>query len=130
MHLIPAHIINSFVLAVIPIYLPVLMRNLGYSAALVGIILAISEGAGIIGPFFICRFTDRHGKYRQGIILSAILSALPALPLALFGQPVLSAIFVAIIAVGYRSSTPLIEAITTINVGKSVAPCLSLPLQA
>ena len=119
MYLIPVHLTNSFVLAVIAIYLPVMVRYLGYSASLVGIILAISEGAGILGPFLICRFTDRNGKYKQSLIFSAILSALPALPLALLGQPLLSAVFVAIIAVGYRSSTPLIEAITTINVGKS-----------
>ena len=119
MYLIPAHITTSFIFSAIVMYLPVLVRNLGYSAALVGIILAVAEGAGIAGPFLISRFTDKFGKYKRSIIFSATLTALPALPLALFGYPVFSAIFVAIIAIGYRSTTSLIEAITSISVGKS-----------
>ena len=99
--------------------MPVLVRDLGYSASLVGIILAVSEGAGLMGPFLIGRFADKYGKYKWSISLSVILSGAPALPLALFGRPVLSVIFIAIIGIGYRSSTPLVEAITTINVGKT-----------
>jgi len=119
MFLIPAHVTTSFILAAIVIYMPVLVRDLGYSASLVGIILAVAEGAGIVGPFLIGRLADKYGKYKWSIRLSVFLSALPALPLALFGRPVLSVIFVAIIAIGYRSTTPLVEAITTINVGNS-----------
>ena len=118
MYLIPAHIILTFGYAVL-LYFPVLVRSLGYSVALVGVFLAIAEGAGLLGPFLMSRLADKHGRYKLAIILSFFLMALPALPLALFVHPVLSAIFVAIIAIGSRSATPLVEAITTISVGES-----------
>ncbi|MCL2069851.1 MAG: MFS transporter [Treponema sp.] len=118
MYLIPAHVIIQFIFAVLAVYFPVLVRSLGYSVAMVGVILAIAEGAGILGPFLIGRLTDSSGRYKLGLNLSFFLTALPAIPLALFVHPVLSAIFVALIAIGHRSAVPLLEAITTISIGK------------
>ena len=109
---------NNFVYAVTTTYLPILLRNLGYTATMVGVLFAIGEVAAILGPFLFGRLADRSGKYKGFIALVYFLTAVAAFPLALFVHPVLSAILIAMLAVGYRSSTPLIDAITTINMGE------------
>lgn len=118
MSFIPAYVTLNFVFAIIVPYLPLLMRNIGYSAALVGIFLAIAEGAGILGPFLFSRFADKHGKYKGYIILGYVFTAAAALPLAFFVHPVISAVFIALLGSGYRSAVPLIDAIATINLGE------------
>ena len=118
MHLIPAYITLFFVYGVIPPYLSILVRNLGYRASVVGVLLAISEGAGILGPFIFGHFADRRGKYKGCLIFSYLLTLAFALPLARFVHPVLSAVFIALFAAGYRSAMSLMEAAATISLGK------------
>jgi PPP family 3-phenylpropionic acid transporter len=118
MYLILTYIVLFFIYGVIPPYLPILVRDLGYSTSIVGIILAVSEGAGIFGPFVFGHFADKSRKYKPGIILSFILTALGAIPLALFVHPLASAFFIAILALGYRSSLPLVESMATLNLAK------------
>ena len=94
------------------------MRGLGYRAATVGIYLAIADGMGILGPFLFGRLTDRSGKYKGYIVFAYLLTAVVALPLVLLVHPVISALLVAVLAIGYKSAIPLTEAITTINLGE------------
>ncbi|MCL2127836.1 MAG: MFS transporter, partial [Treponema sp.] len=117
MYLIPAHICLSFVYGAVAPFLSILVYNLGYSKAIVGIILALFEGTGIFGPFLLGRLADRHGKYKWCLILALVLIIIPAMPLALFAKPAASAILIAVLAIGFRSTTPLLEAITSINTG-------------
>jgi len=117
MRFIPAYITLFFVGGIIFPYLPILIRSLGYPAVTVGILLSIAEGAGILGPFIFSRATDRYGKYKGCIILTYVVTAAAALPLVLFVHPVLSAVLIAVFAIGYRSSMPLIDSIVTINLG-------------
>ena len=72
-----------------------------------------------MGPFLFVRLADRHGKYKASIIIAYILTAASAIPLAIFISPVASAVFIALFAIGYRSATPLTDAIITINLGDS-----------
>ena len=118
MHYIPAYITLFFVSGIVFPYLPILVRNLGYPAATVGILLSIAEGAGILGPFIFGRVADKYGKYKGCIALSYVLAAAAAVPLALFVHPVLSGIFIAVSAIGFRSSMPLLDSITTIHLGE------------
>jgi PPP family 3-phenylpropionic acid transporter len=85
----------------------------------VGILLAIVEGVGVLGPFLLGRFSDKHGKYKGVIILSYFLVMVSVLPLAISTQPLISAVLVAVLAIGYRSAMPLTEALATINLGES-----------
>ena len=118
MQFIPAYATLNIIYAIIVPYLPLLMRSLGYSAAVVGILLAVAEGAGILGPFLFGKMADRSGRYKGHIILGYIMTASVALPLAYFVHPLLSALFVAVISCGYRSAVPILDAITTINIGE------------
>jgi len=118
MRFTPAYITLFFVYGSITPFLPIFVRNLGYNATAVGILLAISEGAGIMGPFLFVHYTDRRGKYRACITLAYFLAAVSAIPLAIFVSPVASAVFIALLAMGYRSAVPLTDAIITINLGE------------
>ena len=114
---IPAYITINFIYGV-NTYLPLLIRNLGYQATMVGILLAIAEMAGILGPFLFGRSADRNGKYKRHILGAYAFTVIAALPLAIFVHPILSAVLVAMLVFGHKSAQPLIDAITTINLGE------------
>jgi PPP family 3-phenylpropionic acid transporter len=118
MHLIPPYITLFFLYGIIPPYLSILVSGLGYNTSLVGVLLAISEGAGICGPFLFGHAADKSGKYKGGIILAYALTAAGAVPLALLVHPVLSALFIALLALGYRSALPLMESLATLSAGR------------
>jgi len=117
MFFILACVVHNIATGVFATYLPILLRELGYRLAVVGILLAIAEGAGILGPLLFGRFADRSGNYRRYISLAYFLAAVAALPLAFFIHPVLTTIFIILLSAGFRAALPLIDAMTTINLG-------------
>ncbi|WP_010257378.1 MFS transporter [Treponema primitia] len=100
-------------------YIAVMVRGLGYSPSIVGILLGIFEGAGIAGPFLFGYFADKWGRYKPGLILTFSFLAIAGIPLGLFRNPLASALFIAILGMGYRSSTPLLDAVATISLGNT-----------
>jgi PPP family 3-phenylpropionic acid transporter len=106
------------VIGVISPYLPILVRGLGYSPSVVGLLLGIFEAAGIAGPFVLGHLVDRWGRYKPGLLICVILMMLPGIPLARSGNPALSALLLCVLAAGARSSIPLMEAMTTLAVGR------------
>ena len=114
---IPAFAFSSAVYAIISPYLALMVRNLGYSTALVGILLGIFEGAGIIGPLVFGYWADRKGKYRILLIVTCIIPAVIAFPIALLIHPLASALLLAILAFGFKSNVSLLDAVTTIQIG-------------
>ncbi|MDR1900478.1 MAG: MFS transporter [Treponema sp.] len=119
MYLILPFFFNYLVFAAVTPYLPILVRGLGYSPALVGILLGVFEGAGIAGPFIFGHFTDRTGRYRLGLIITLVLSVVTIVPLVFFTNPLISALLLALFALGFRSTTPLLDAAATINLKNS-----------
>ena len=107
------------VYAAITPFLSILVRSLGYSPFWVGVLLGVFEGAGIAGPFVFGYWADRIGNYRWPLIVANALPALAVLPLALFVHPVLSAVLLALLALGFRSTTSLLDAVTTIRLGNT-----------
>jgi len=116
---IPSYALAFAVFAVITPYLSIMVRDLGYSHFLVGILLGIFEGAAIAGPFVFGFWADKTCNYRPAIIVSCLLPVLVAIPLVRFIHPALSAIFLAVLAFGFRSTSSLLDSITTIQIGKS-----------
>ena len=98
-------------------YLPVLVRGLGYGAALVGILLGLFELAGIAGPFLFGRIADRLGRYKPSLFFALTLVAGASIPLSLVRNPYISALSIIILAAGLRSLIPLMDATATINLG-------------
>lgn len=111
---------TSFVVyGVVTPYLPILVRGLGYSPTTVGILLGIFEGAGIAGPFLFGYFADAWGRYKPGLISIFVLLLMGAIPLAVWINPVISALFLCLMAMGFRTIIPLMDAVTTINLGST-----------
>ncbi|MFP3040606.1 MFS transporter [Treponema primitia] len=100
-------------------YIAVMVRGLGYSPSTIGILLGLFEGAGIAGPFLFGYFADKWGRYKPGLILTFAFLAIAGIPLGLFRNPLISALFIAILGMGYRSSTPLLDAVATISLGNT-----------
>ncbi|MDR1949178.1 MAG: MFS transporter [Spirochaetaceae bacterium] len=119
MYLVPSFIFSFIIYAATTPYLPILVRGLGYRPIIVGILLGIFEGAGIVGPFLFGYFADKLGKYKTGLIITFALSVVTVIPLVLWIHPLASALFLALFAIGFRSTVPLLDAITTINLGKT-----------
>jgi PPP family 3-phenylpropionic acid transporter len=116
---IPTYALAFTAFAVITPYLSIMVRDLGYSPVWVGILLGIFEGSAIAGPFFFGYWADKTGNFRSPIIVSCILPALAAFPLVLWIHPVVSAVLLAALAFGFRSTSSLLDAITTVRIGKS-----------
>ena len=114
---IPSFFFNSAVYAVITPFLALMVRGLGYSTFLVGILLGIFEGAGIAGPLVFGYVADRTQRYRFLLIASCVIPAMVAFPVALFIHPAASAVLLAIMAFGFKSNTSLLDAATTIQIG-------------
>jgi len=116
---IPSYALTFTAFAVITPYLSIMVRGLGYSPFWVGILLGIFEGSAIAGPFLFGYWADKTGNFRSPIIVSCVLPALTAIPIVLWIHPVISAILLAVLAFGFRSTSSLLDAITTVRIGKS-----------
>ncbi|MDR1898457.1 MAG: MFS transporter [Treponema sp.] len=116
----PVFIAVYMVFATITPYISLLIRGLGYGAALVGVLLGIFEGVGIAGPFVFGYFADRTGRYRRCLVITFTLSAAAVIPLVTFVHPLASALCLALLAFGFRSTIPLLDAFTTISLENSV----------
>jgi PPP family 3-phenylpropionic acid transporter len=107
------------VFAVISPFISILFRDLGYSPAMIGVLLGLFEGAGIVGPFIFGHFADKIGRYKPGLLITNALVLVTVLPLALFRSPFVSVPLALLLGLGFRSSLPLMEAVTTIAIGQT-----------
>jgi PPP family 3-phenylpropionic acid transporter len=117
--MIPAYIFEFLAFGAITPFLPLLVRDLGYSPLFVGILLGIFEGAGIAGPFAFGYFADKSGNYKVPIITSYAITVFSVLPLAYFIHPAFSVLFISLFAFSFRASVPLLDAAATVLLGKS-----------
>ena len=115
---IPSYVLTFTTFAVVTPYLSIMVRGLGYSPLWVGILLGIFEGSAIAGPFVFGYLADKTGNFRFPLIISCVLPAITAIPIVLWIHPVISAILLAVLAFGFRSTSSLLDAITTVRIGK------------
>jgi len=116
---IPSYVLCYIAFAVVTPYLSIMVRELGYSPVWVGILLGIFEGSAIAGPFIFGYWADKTGYFRPAIIVTCLLPALVAIPLVRWIHPLISAILLAALAFGFRSTASLLDSITTVQIGKS-----------
>ena len=116
---IPSFISTAVVTAVIAPYLSIMIRGLGYSPLWVGILLGVYEGAAIAGPMLAGYWADKTGNYRPALVVSCVLPVLVAFPLVRLVHPAVSAVLLAMLAFGIRSTISLLDAVTTIQIGRS-----------
>jgi PPP family 3-phenylpropionic acid transporter len=116
---IPSFISTATVTAVIAPYLSIMVRGLGYSPLWVGILLGVYEGAAIAGPMLAGFWADKTGNYRPALVLSCVIPAVVVLPLIHWVHPAVSAVLLALLAFGIRSTISLLDAVTTIQIGRT-----------
>ncbi|AEJ19091.1 MFS transporter [Gracilinema caldarium] len=99
-------------------YLSVLVRDLGYPPSMVGLLLGLFEIAGIVGPFFIGRYSDSRGRYRPGLFIVLLIIPLALIPLLIWRHILVTTIALILLAFGIRSIIPLLDAAATLLLTK------------
>jgi len=96
-------------------YLQILLRNLGYGPAAVGLLTALFEIVGIFGPLVLtlrAESPSRGGRpaSRKRALVAASLAILASLPLlSVHGSPVATAAALCILAVGAKTVVPIMD---------------------
>jgi len=116
---LPSYFIMYGLYAVIGPYLAIMVRGLGYSPLWIGILFGVYEGIGLTGPFVFGYWADKTGNYRYALTTAVLLPAFAIFPLITWVHPLLSALFLALMAFGLRGSITLIDALTTIQIGNT-----------
>ncbi len=105
------------VYGVVNAYLPILLRDLGYSATMIGVLQGVFEAAGLAFPLFVSARVDRRGNY--GIVMIALgllmVAVLPALAFA--HSPWITAAALAVFAVGFKGAVPVADALVSRRLG-------------
>lgn len=99
--------------AVVNPYLQVLLRNAGYSYEMIGVLYALYEAFGIIGPLVIGIVADRTGRYRSAMLLCTVGCAVAFVPLALSTSLVVTVLGLFFVAFCLRSLFPLQDTVAT-----------------
>jgi len=90
-------------------YLQILLRNLGYGPAAVGLFLSLFEIVGIVGPLVLARLADGMGRKREALALSSVLILL-SLPGLAFKAPVwITGLALAVFALGLKTLVPVMD---------------------
>jgi PPP family 3-phenylpropionic acid transporter len=116
---VPSFVLTSMVQAIVAPYLSILLRDLGYSPVWVGLLLGLNSGAGIAGPIIFGYLADKTGNYRPVLTVSCLLPALVIFPIIRIVHPAVSIILLALMSIGQRAVISLLDAITTIQIGRT-----------
>ncbi len=100
-------------------YLPILLFRLGYTATMIGILQGIFEAAGLLIPIFVSSKVDRKGNYGIVMILMGIMMAAVLPPLVYFRNFWVSAAVLALFAIGFKGSVPVVDALVSRQLGKN-----------
>ena len=95
------------------VYLPVLLSGLGYSATMIGILQGIFEAAGLVFPIFVSSKVDRKGNYGTVMVFLGVLMAAVLPPLVLFNNFWVTALVLALFAVGFKGAVPVADALVS-----------------
>lgn len=90
-------------------YIQIVLRNKGYSYSLVGIIIAVGQAAAIVGPLIISSLSDRAGKTKRFIVLSALLALLFAFPFFLSTDKTVVILSIFFLDIFFWSLNPLCD---------------------
>lgn len=117
MALVLTFIVSFTIFTITSPYLSILIRDMGYGPALIGLFLGVFEIAGIAGPFITGWFVDRMGRFRPGLALAYLCTLVPLVPLAFVHHPAVVLICLIVLAIGVRSIAPIVDTAATIYLG-------------
>ena len=94
-------------------YIQIILRNKGYSYSLVGVIIAVGQAAAIVGPLLISSLTDRTGRTKLFLVLSAVCALLLGIPFYLSSSVAVVVVSVFLLDAFFWSLNPLSDGFLT-----------------
>ena len=94
-------------------YIQIILRNKGYSYSLVGVIIAVGQAAAILGPLVISSLTDRTGRTKPFLVLSALCAFLLGIPFYLSSSVAVVVISIFLLDAFFWSLNPLSDGFLT-----------------
>ena len=94
-------------------YIQIILRNKGYSYSLVGVIIAVGQAAAILGPLVISSLTDRTGRTKPFLVLSALCALLLGIPFYLSSSVAVVVISIFLLDAFFWSLNPLSDGFLT-----------------
>lgn len=98
-------------------YLSILLSGLGFSPAMIGVLQGIFEVSGFIFPVFVSSRVDKSGRYGQAMVAFAFLMALVLPPLVIFRNFAVTALSLAVFAIGFKGAVPVSDALVSRMLG-------------
>ena len=95
--------------AIVNPFLQVMLRNMGYSYEVVGVLLSLFEIAGIVGPLLVARQVDKRGNMKGVVLFSTILSSLGMTVLMLSTSIAMTVLGLVLLAFFLRSLMPVLD---------------------
>ena len=105
------------VYGVVNAYLPILLFRLGYSATMIGILQGVFEAAGLIFPILFTSKVDRKGTYGSVMLFLGFLMLVVLPLLVLIHNFWVTALALAIFAVGFKGAVPVADALVSRMLG-------------
>lgn len=106
--------------AIVNSYLPVFLREMGYSVTIVGILIGIFELAGATLPFFICNIPAKKGNYISFLLYFALIMTLLPFPLLNIPLIPITIVVLAIYAAAFKGAVPVSDSFLNVQfAGKS-----------
>ena len=94
-------------------YIQIILRNKGYSYSLVGVIIAVGQAAAIVGPLLISSLTDRTGRTKPFLVISAVCALLLGIPFYLSSSVAVVVVSVFLLDAFFWSLNPLCDGFLT-----------------
>lgn len=98
--------------AIVNPFLQVMLRNMGYSYEMVGVLLSLYEIAGIVGPLLVARQVDTRGTMKGTVLFSTVLSSFGMLLLMLSSSLWMTIAGLILVAFFLRSLMPVLDTYT------------------
>lgn len=98
--------------AIVNPFLQVMLRNMGYSYEMVGVLLSLYEIAGIVGPLLIARQVDTRGTMKGTVLFSTALSSFGMILLMLSSSLWMTIAGLVLVAFFLRSLMPVLDTYT------------------
>jgi PPP family 3-phenylpropionic acid transporter len=105
--------------ATISPYMAILVRSLGFSQTVTGLLLGAAEISAVAAPFLFGAWADRRGNYKAPFLAVLALWVVSGAALFLVKSPLAAALFFPLMAVGCRTTIPLSDAVITVNIGRT-----------
>lgn len=98
-------------------WLPLFLRNMGYSVVHIGFLLAVFEVFGVIVPFFTGNIPAKNGKYGLFLFINGCVLAL--IPCVMFSLPLfaLTALCLAVYASAIKAVIPVSDSFIGLQLG-------------